>query len=94
MGNYMVLDVYSRKIVGHEVHVAESAELASLLLRKASLAGCRTVTAKKCGPTPCGSNCEPLRWKFQTAHALPTSAILIGNICTSKSLYAIIMCKY
>lgn len=35
---YMVLDVYSRKIVGHEVHVAESAELASLLLRRASLA--------------------------------------------------------
>ena len=35
---YMVLDVYSRKIVGHEVHVAESAELAALLLRKASLA--------------------------------------------------------
>jgi len=35
---YMVLDVYSRKIVGHEVHVAESAELASVLLRRASLA--------------------------------------------------------
>lgn len=35
---YMMLDVYSRKIVGHEVHVAESAELAALLLRKASLA--------------------------------------------------------
>jgi transposase InsO family protein len=35
---YMVLDVYSRKIVGHEVHIAESAELAALLLRKASLA--------------------------------------------------------
>lgn len=35
---YMVLDVYSRKIVGQEVHVAESAELAALLLRKASLA--------------------------------------------------------
>jgi putative transposase len=35
---YMVLDVYSRKIVGHEVHIAESADLASLLLRKASLA--------------------------------------------------------
>jgi putative transposase len=34
---YMVLDVYSRKIVGHEVHVAESAELAALLMRKASL---------------------------------------------------------
>ncbi|MET3109298.1 transposase InsO family protein [Oxalobacteraceae bacterium GrIS 2.11] len=34
----MVLDVYSRKIVGHEVHVAESAELASLLLGRASLA--------------------------------------------------------
>lgn len=35
---YMVLDVDSRKIVGHEVHVAESAEMASLLMRKASLA--------------------------------------------------------
>lgn len=35
---YMVLDVYSRKIVGHEVHVAESADLAALLIRKASLA--------------------------------------------------------
>jgi putative transposase len=35
---YMVLDVYSRKIVGHAVHVAESAELAALLMRKASLA--------------------------------------------------------
>ena len=34
---YMVLDVYSRKIVGHEVHVAEAAELAALLMRKASL---------------------------------------------------------
>ena len=30
--------LYSRKIVGHEVHVAESAELAALLMRKASLA--------------------------------------------------------
>lgn len=35
---YMVLDVFSRKIVGHEVHVAESAELASLLMCRASLA--------------------------------------------------------
>jgi putative transposase len=35
---YMMLDVFSRKIVGHEVHVAESAELASLLMRRASLA--------------------------------------------------------
>jgi transposase InsO family protein len=35
---YMVLDVFSRKIVGHEVHVAESAEMASLLMRRASLA--------------------------------------------------------
>lgn len=35
---YMVLDIYSRKIVGHEVHVAESSELAALLLRRASLA--------------------------------------------------------
>ncbi|MRW94875.1 DDE-type integrase/transposase/recombinase [Duganella sp. FT80W] len=34
---YMVLDIFSRKIVGHEVHVAESAELASLLMRRASL---------------------------------------------------------
>jgi transposase InsO family protein len=35
---YMVLDIYSRKIVGHEVHVAESAESASRLMRRASLA--------------------------------------------------------
>jgi len=35
---YMVLDIFSRKIVGHEVHVAESAELASLLMRRTSLA--------------------------------------------------------
>jgi len=36
---YMVLDIFSRKIVGHEVHVAESAELASRLMRRTSLAG-------------------------------------------------------
>jgi transposase InsO family protein len=35
---YMMLDVFSRKIVGHEVHEAESAELAALLMRRASLA--------------------------------------------------------
>jgi len=35
---YMILDVFSRKIVGHEAHVAESAELASLLMRRTSLA--------------------------------------------------------
>src|SRR5580700_11766277 len=35
---YMMPDVYSRKIVGHEVHEAESAELAALLMRRASLA--------------------------------------------------------
>lgn len=35
---YMVLDVFSRKIVAHEVHNAESAELASQLMRRASLA--------------------------------------------------------
>ena len=35
---YMVLDIFSRKIVGQEVHVAESAELASLLMRRTSLA--------------------------------------------------------
>lgn len=35
---YMILDVFSRKIVGHEVHEAESAELASRLMRRASLA--------------------------------------------------------
>jgi len=35
---YMMLDVFSRKIVGHEVHMAESAELAALLMRRASLA--------------------------------------------------------
>ena len=35
---YMVLDVFSRKIVGHEVQEAESSELAALLMRRASLA--------------------------------------------------------
>ena len=35
---YMVLDLYSRKIVAHEVHAAESAEHAGDLLRRASLA--------------------------------------------------------
>jgi putative transposase len=35
---YMMLDVFSGKIVGHEVHEAESAELAALLMRRASLA--------------------------------------------------------
>jgi putative transposase len=34
---YMVLEIYSRKIVGHEVNVTESAGLASLMMRKASL---------------------------------------------------------
>ena len=34
---YMVLDVYSRKIVGDEMHIADSAELAALMMRKASL---------------------------------------------------------
>ncbi|HTR06822.1 MAG TPA: IS3 family transposase [Paraburkholderia sp.] len=35
---YMMLDVFSRKIVGHEVQEVESAELAALLMRRASLA--------------------------------------------------------
>jgi len=35
---YMVLDIYSRKIVGHEVHATESADQASVLMRRASLA--------------------------------------------------------
>ena len=35
---YMVLDVFSPKIVGHEAHVAESADLAALLMRRTSLA--------------------------------------------------------
>jgi len=35
---YMILDVFSRKIVGHEVHTAESAELSSRLMRRTSLA--------------------------------------------------------
>lgn len=35
---YMMLDVFSRKIVGHEVYETESAELASLVLKRASLA--------------------------------------------------------
>jgi putative transposase len=35
---YMMLDVFSRKIVGHEVHEVESAQLASLLMQRTSLA--------------------------------------------------------
>ena len=35
---YMVLDIFSRKIVGHEVHEAESAENAALLIRRTTLA--------------------------------------------------------
>ena len=35
---YLILDVYSRKIVGHEVYAQESAEHASLLIKKAMLA--------------------------------------------------------
>jgi putative transposase len=35
---YMILDVFSRKIVGHEVHAVETAELAALLMRRTSLA--------------------------------------------------------
>lgn len=35
---YMILDLYSRKIVGHEVHAVESADHASVLIRRASLA--------------------------------------------------------
>lgn len=35
---YLVLDVYSRKIVGWEVHQQENAELASLLVRNACMA--------------------------------------------------------
>ncbi|EDT37906.1 hypothetical protein BamMEX5DRAFT_6320 [Burkholderia ambifaria MEX-5] len=35
---YMMLDVFSRKIVGHEMQEAESAELAALLMWRASLA--------------------------------------------------------
>lgn len=35
---YMILDIYSRKIVGREVHETESADLASSLIRRASLA--------------------------------------------------------
>ncbi len=35
---YMVLDIFSRKIVANEVHEVESAENASLLMKRASLA--------------------------------------------------------
>jgi putative transposase len=34
----MVFDVFSRKVVAQKIHVAESAELAAELMRKASLA--------------------------------------------------------
>ncbi len=35
---YLILDVFSRKIVGWEVHTEESADHASTLIRKAQLA--------------------------------------------------------
>lgn len=35
---YMVLDLFSRKVVGYEVQEVESAELAAVLLRRATLA--------------------------------------------------------
>lgn len=35
---YMVLDIFSRKIVGHEVHEAESAEMAAVLIKRSTLA--------------------------------------------------------
>jgi transposase InsO family protein len=35
---YLVMDIYSRKIVGWEIHEAETAEHASVLIRKACLA--------------------------------------------------------
>lgn len=37
---YMILDIYSRKIVGHEVHEAESADFASALIKRTALAEC------------------------------------------------------
>jgi len=38
---YLIVDIFSRKIVGWEVHERESAELAAMLIRKAVLAeGC------------------------------------------------------
>jgi len=37
----MVLDVFSRKIVAHEVHEEESAQHAARLMRRASLAEAR-----------------------------------------------------
>ncbi len=35
---YLVMDIYSRKIVGWEIHENETADYASLLIRKACLA--------------------------------------------------------
>ncbi|MCU7889359.1 MAG: DDE-type integrase/transposase/recombinase, partial [Candidatus Thiodiazotropha sp. (ex Lucinoma aequizonata)] len=35
---YLVMDIYSRKIVGWEIHENETADHASLLIRKACLA--------------------------------------------------------
>ena len=38
---YLIVDIFSRKIVGWEVHERESAELAAVLIRRAVLAeGC------------------------------------------------------
>ena len=38
---YLIVDIFSRKIVGWEIHERESAELAAVLIRRAVLAeGC------------------------------------------------------
>jgi transposase InsO family protein len=44
---YMMLDVFSRKIVAHEVHEAESAEQAALLIRRVILAACAPASADR-----------------------------------------------
>jgi transposase InsO family protein len=67
---YLIVDIYSRKIVGWEVHERESAELAATLIRRAVMAeGCITrplvlhadngspmngVCQRSCPPISCG----------------------------------------
>jgi len=50
---YLIVDIFSRKIVGWEVHEHESADLAAVLIRQAVLAeGCAPCAHWFCTPTP------------------------------------------
>jgi len=91
----MVFDVYSRKIVGHEVHVAESAELASMLMRKASLteglAGREVVLHSDNGSSMKGSKMLATLEKLAIMPSFSRSPVSNDN-AFAKSLFR--TCKY